>query len=401
MEKKGCFKCEKGAGIFTCNGCQQSFCRKHSEEHRTELATQMDFIGQEYDLFRRDMDAANGEGTLLVQIDVWEQESIFRIKQAAESARRDLRSMASGRVKLELKSSMDQMSKEIQSSRESEDYMEGDLVQWINQLNQCRKELEELESLSLIDDGNESAIIRLIKVHETECFRASKKNSRVSSVAQFTTAQECSTSFEDGLVFVASGLQRWKRMAFVGTRSYANGSRSVGFRIEKLTAGAVLFGIIPFSHADRTSIFTSPNGVYGWYAGSVSVKNNAFQEEDIQKSISATVIISPWHWIVTVKKSFFAIIERNACCDFMSILSTVHYHGRSLLYSTTMAIVCVFSSDLMHGMNLKIATDCWGLFMSILDRSTFIFRGNKQKKPPMGEYSYSNWNRIKRTERMC
>ena len=283
MEKKGCFKCEKGAGIFTCNGCQQSFCRKHSEEHRTELATQMDFIGQEYDLFRRDMDAANGEGTLLVQIDVWEQESIVRIKQAAESARRDLRSMASGRVKLELKSSMDQMSKEIQSSRDSEDYTEEDLTKWISQLDQYRRDLEELGSISLIDEGNEYSIIRLIKVKKNQYVCPSNSNTHFTNSARSNTDQGYCNLSEEGLVVVASGLQPGKHMAFMGTGRYSTGSPWVRFQIEKLTGGAVLFGIIPFSHTDPTSIFTSPNGVYGWYAGSVPVTNNVFQEKHIEE----------------------------------------------------------------------------------------------------------------------
>ena len=288
MEKKGCFKCEKGAGIFTCNGCQQSFCRKHSEEHRTELATQMDFIGQEYDLFRRDMDAANGEGTLLVQIDVWEQESIFRIKQAAESARRDLRRMASGRVKLELKSSMDQMSKEIQSSRESEDYMEGDLVQWINQLNQCRKELEELESLSLIDDGNESSIIRLIKMIGLHYSLRSDRMSRMirpdtnqtlgnNDCEKFAEGDKRITLSTDGFAAVFSGLQTGDCAAVLGTRHYLTGTDCIWFRVEKLNGGDITLGIMTSSHTDPTSVFTSSNGVYGWYTGHFPVANNLFQ----------------------------------------------------------------------------------------------------------------------------
>jgi hypothetical protein len=33
IPKKPCSKCNKGGGIFTCDGCEQSFCRKHSDEH--------------------------------------------------------------------------------------------------------------------------------------------------------------------------------------------------------------------------------------------------------------------------------------------------------------------------------------------------------------------------------
>jgi hypothetical protein len=175
------------------------------------------------------------------------------------------------------------MGREILSSRESEDYTEGDLTNWIHQLNQYRKDLETFSSSDLIDDDNESSIIRLIRVDTTERKRTSSSKSRISSYAQFNSEEEFCALSEDGLVAAASGLQRREHIAFMGSSRYSIGSPWIRFRIEKLTGGAILFGVIPFSHADPTTIFTSPNGVYGWYAGSVAVKNNAFEEQDTQE----------------------------------------------------------------------------------------------------------------------
>jgi uncharacterized UBP type Zn finger protein len=62
--KQTCTKCSKGGGIAMCNGCQQSFCIKHFVEHRQELSQQMEDIGQEHDLLRRDMTYEKGTHAL-------------------------------------------------------------------------------------------------------------------------------------------------------------------------------------------------------------------------------------------------------------------------------------------------------------------------------------------------
>src|ERR1700677_934414 len=91
--KNPCAKCDKGGGVTTCDGCQQSFCIKHIIEHRQELAIQLDNIGQEHDLFRRDLTQENSAYPLFIRIDEWEQESITKIQVAAEAARADLQQL--------------------------------------------------------------------------------------------------------------------------------------------------------------------------------------------------------------------------------------------------------------------------------------------------------------------
>ena len=276
LEKRGCSKCEKGAGILTCNGCRQCFCRKHSEEHRVELAAQMDSIAQDHDRFRRDIDVENDSDAFRARIDAWERESINRITQAAETARNDLRSVTTDPAKQALKPNMDEMSKEIQSSRESEAYTEEDLTKWIHQLNRYRQDLQKLARFSLVDNDNASSIVRLIKVRKTECDRSSNQ-----ACTQTVTPQERCTLSDDGLVAFASGLQLGEYAAFMDTCRYSIGTLYVRVRIEKLTGGTLFFGILPFSHTDPMSIFTSRSRVYGWCAGHVPVVNNSFDKENI------------------------------------------------------------------------------------------------------------------------
>jgi len=88
--KKICAKCGKSGGVFTCDGCEKSFCGQHTTAHRQELAHQLGNIGQEHDLLRRDLTNKTGQDSLLARIDVWEKESIVKIKMTAEKARADL-----------------------------------------------------------------------------------------------------------------------------------------------------------------------------------------------------------------------------------------------------------------------------------------------------------------------
>ena len=62
-----------------CYGCEQAFCTKHFIEHRQDLSQQMDNIGQEYDIFKRDLSQQNMNQILFTQIDKWEKESIEKI----------------------------------------------------------------------------------------------------------------------------------------------------------------------------------------------------------------------------------------------------------------------------------------------------------------------------------
>ncbi len=59
--------------------------------HRQELARQLDVIGQEHNLLRKDLRNHNGHDSMLDRISTGENESIVKIQMAAEKARDDPR----------------------------------------------------------------------------------------------------------------------------------------------------------------------------------------------------------------------------------------------------------------------------------------------------------------------
>ncbi|CAF3920391.1 unnamed protein product [Rotaria sordida] len=121
--KKPCIKCNKGGGIITCGGCQQWFCTRHLLEHREELSVLMDQVSQEHDLLQCDLISDKGIHPLVTLINTWEKTSIENIRVAAQDARHDLQKYLDC-TKIQVKTSLLSINKELQASSESDDYTE-------------------------------------------------------------------------------------------------------------------------------------------------------------------------------------------------------------------------------------------------------------------------------------
>ncbi len=165
--RQACTKCSKGLGITTCGGCQEWFCTKHFIEHRHELATQMDSIGQEHDLLQRDLNQENMTHPLLSRINDWEQKSIDKIRIAAEVARADLQKYLD-HIKEQIKTSLCQVTNNLQSSRQADDYTEIELEKWIQQLKELRMMLEKPSTIEILDDNQTEQSIQLIQLQKND-----------------------------------------------------------------------------------------------------------------------------------------------------------------------------------------------------------------------------------------
>jgi septal ring factor EnvC (AmiA/AmiB activator) len=126
----------------------------------------MDNIGQEHDLFRRDLSEKNSIHPLLSRIDEWEQSSIKKIQEAAEEGRCELQKCLD-HTKNTLKKSLDELTQELQSTRESDDYTEIDLTKWTKQLEKLRRMLEKPPELDIFGDEKIQSLMRV--VHWTVC----------------------------------------------------------------------------------------------------------------------------------------------------------------------------------------------------------------------------------------
>lgn len=95
--KTFCSTCgNKSVGIFKCEGCGQTFCRKHSNEHRDHLNRQLDDIVLDFDVLQQTIvetkDVANYH-PVMQEIQKWEKESLEKIQQTANEARQRLNAL--------------------------------------------------------------------------------------------------------------------------------------------------------------------------------------------------------------------------------------------------------------------------------------------------------------------
>lgn len=174
--KQSCIKCNKGGGVATCGGCQQWFCTKHFVEHRQELTTQIDNLGQEHDLLQRDLIEDHRKHPLLSYINNWEQKAIETIQNAAKKARSDLEKYV-GENKKDLKVSLEQVSSAIKLCRESEDFTELELNKWFEQIKEIRNVLEKLPTSCIINENNTQNVLCLIEVEQTDRLKKPLKRS--------------------------------------------------------------------------------------------------------------------------------------------------------------------------------------------------------------------------------
>ena len=177
--KKPCCKCDKDRRTLTCDGCHRSFCFTHVDEHRQELAQEMDNIGQQHDILQRDLREENVSKTLSAQIDRWERKSIEKIQVAAAIARDDLKKLTNDSLDL-LSQTMNKLTVELKSSRENNEYTEIDLDRWTKQLQELRKEYEKSLSIELSKDS--SFVFHLLKVQRSNKRETNETNPGLENI---------------------------------------------------------------------------------------------------------------------------------------------------------------------------------------------------------------------------
>jgi hypothetical protein len=265
--KQSCVKCDKGGGIAICSGCQQQFCVKHFIEHRQELATQMDQIGQQHDLLRRDLSKEIPDHPLLARINTWEQESITKIQVAAEVARADLRQILD-RTKTELKTMVDKLTSEFQSSQELDDYTEIDLEKWMKKLKELRATLETPVNGSILSDNFSQASIRLIKINTRShpSIRISSSLERSLQLSETYTHEEFD-KFDGSVILSDNGLAAKNvgddHSRICGVNQYSSGVHQIHFRIDDRTNSCPFLGIISLLDELNLRKITLPS-VNGW-----------------------------------------------------------------------------------------------------------------------------------------
>lgn len=278
-----CVRCDKGVGIFVCSGCQHSFCRKHSEDHRQELFVQIDELSQDFNIFHHEL----AENSSIKQIDRWENDSIERIRQTASKAREILRnSMKNFEEKL------DPIKMEIRQMRQDENFTEKDLKRWFEQLKIHREDLQKLVDHSI-----------------------------VISDEKFGEKDEFVRLFDDQRVAETISDDQKAVLPVFGTLEYSTGVHYRRIRIEKVFGQAILIGVTSSKKQNNVALKTS-GGLHGLFSGTVHFKDPLIQQRFIRTLINDDDEIdfhlncdenSIEFQNVKTKEKFVLLVDLNTC----------------------------------------------------------------------------------------
>ncbi|CAF2128326.1 unnamed protein product [Rotaria magnacalcarata] len=138
--------------IMSCKGCLKDMCRKHFNEHRDKLSTDIynvsdlrDNILQELQIAIDRASKSPHTGTALQlskQIDEWKTKTIERVSQAAKEAHASVECLFSRKLEYDqVQQKVDQITNELKEQQESESFVETDIDHWMKQLKQLKSDL--------------------------------------------------------------------------------------------------------------------------------------------------------------------------------------------------------------------------------------------------------------------
>lgn len=142
--KKECFSCKKVTRTFNCDGCLQNFCSDCLTKHLQELKKSLHTIESEYDQFRQKLNDQKKDPKkrpLIQQVDQWEEESINKIKQAAQQCRQKLINYTNKFIN-NSENKLNDTTKQMKQFSQENQFNETDLDELKEKLKVLREELD-------------------------------------------------------------------------------------------------------------------------------------------------------------------------------------------------------------------------------------------------------------------
>jgi hypothetical protein len=153
IRKEICSMCSKQvAAVTSCKGCLKALCRKHFNEHRDELSTNLQDVFDQHDSLLQELQVkvdraskpsdSNSACAILKQINEWEITTIKRVSETANEARADVECLFSRKLQLDqLKQKLSEITEELKDQQESKSFVETDIDHWTKQLKQLKIDL--------------------------------------------------------------------------------------------------------------------------------------------------------------------------------------------------------------------------------------------------------------------
>jgi hypothetical protein len=165
--KTSCSICQYEAEIITCRGCEKDFCHSHVAEHRQELTKQMDELTTDHDQLQQtiaDQEAQPDCHPLMENIKAWEQESINKIHQAADNARRQVLIIVRT-CRTQVIHGLGHLTTELNKARNEDGYVETDLKEWTEKLEKLKADLAAAQTIDFNQENTENSLIPRIFIN--------------------------------------------------------------------------------------------------------------------------------------------------------------------------------------------------------------------------------------------
>jgi chromosome segregation ATPase len=155
IDRNLCNICRKARGICKCEGCLNVFCHDHFGNHRQELNKQLDGVEVDRDIFRQILNGQTAEPqkhALVQRINDWERDSINKIRQTAEEARRMLLEHTTRHIN-EIEGKLNTLTDQLKQSRRENDFVETEICQWKEELIRLEDDLVKLSNIGVREDS--------------------------------------------------------------------------------------------------------------------------------------------------------------------------------------------------------------------------------------------------------
>jgi len=256
-----CKACNKAPSVFFCQGCQQDFCTDHAKEHRQELSKQLDTIIVEHDQLKQNLAECTNKSNrhpLMKKIDQWETESIDKIRMVADDARKQLSNVI-GSHTTKITEELKHLTQELTAARSENNFIEIDLKEWMERLEQWTKELSTPSAINIQQEKSDSPFIQKIIVNL-------KKN-------EFFDRATAKIKIEDNgqvIIAVSGGYSTARCQG-----DYSSGQHKFRFKIEqKNSSNWIHFGIVSQNVPLQETSYTTRT-TFGWITHGYVVLNAA------------------------------------------------------------------------------------------------------------------------------
>ena len=163
--KEKCSICPREKDIYECKGCRNTYCFNHLSKHREDITEQFTNIEDYFNSFRQtlnDQKHNSNQHPFIEKIDLWEYNSIQKIKQTADQCKQKVIKYMNKYV-IEIENKFNDLFEQLKQIHKENEFNEIDLKGLTNKLNNLKEKLNKPSNIS-IEEENSSSFINKISV---------------------------------------------------------------------------------------------------------------------------------------------------------------------------------------------------------------------------------------------